>query len=188
MVNLGEAAIRTPFSLAAEEEADIMAVASTSVALLGLTITPSVPPDAVSGDWTYGGMGGGRLSSFAASARASHSRGGGSISSALTEAPSLASFPPFTGGGVGGGFGGGSGSAGASWRPSTDRHAFGESRRIPLIFVRNDREEFCLGCIGDGEYRFCRSTSCNIVKHKKRPYDLGCQEGYYISAVFSKSL
>jgi len=62
MVNLGEAAIRAPFLLAAEEEVDIMAVASTSVALLGLTITPSVPPDAVSGDWTYGGMGGGHLS------------------------------------------------------------------------------------------------------------------------------
>ena len=62
MVNLGEAAIRAPLLLAAEEEVDIMAVASTSVALLGLTITPSVPPDAVSGDWTYGGVGGGRLS------------------------------------------------------------------------------------------------------------------------------
>ena len=166
-----------------------MAVASTSVALSGLTITPSVPPDAVSGDWTYGGMGGGRFSPFAASARASRSRGGGSISSVLTEAPSLASFSPFTGGGVGGGFGGGggTGSAGASWRPSTDRHACGESRRIPLIFVRNDREEFCLGCIGDDEYRFCRSTVCNIVTHKKRPYDLGCQEGYYIPTVFAKA-
>ena len=189
MVNLGEEAIRAPFLFAAEEEADIMAVASTSVALSGLMITPpSVPPDAVSGDWTYGGMGGGRrISPFAAFARASRLRGGGSISSALTKAPSLASFSPFTGGGVGGGFGGGSGSAGASWRPSTDRHAFGESRLIPLILVRNDREEFCLGCIGDDEYRLCRSTSCNIVKHKKRPYDLGCQEGYYISAVFAKS-
>ena len=189
MVNLGEEAIRALFSLAAEEEADSMAEALTSVALSGLTITPSVPPDAVSGDWTYGGMGGGRFSPFAASARASRSRGGGSISSALTEAPSLASFSPFTGGGVGGGFGGGggTGSAGASWRPSTDRHACGESRRIPLIFVRNDREEFCLGCIGDDEYRFCRSTACNIVKHKKRPYDLGCQEGYYIPTVFAKA-
>jgi hypothetical protein len=102
MVNLGEAAIRAPFLLAAEEEADIMAVASTSVALSGLTITPSLPPDAVSGDWTYGGLGGGRLSPFAASARASHSCGG-SISLALTEAPSLASFSPLMGGGFGGG-------------------------------------------------------------------------------------
>jgi hypothetical protein len=190
-VNLGEEAIRAPFSLAAEEEADNMAVASTSVALLGLTITPSVPPDAASGDWTYGGMGSGCFSPFAASARASCSRGGGSISSALTEAPSLASFSPFTGGGVGGGVGGGggggTGSAGASWRPSTDPHTCGESRRIPLIFVRNDREEFCLGCIGDDEYRFCRSTACNIVKHKKRPYNLGCQEGYYIPTVFAKA-
>ena len=25
------------------------------------------------------------------------------------------------------------------------------------------------------------------MKHKKRPHDLGCQEGYYISAVFAKS-
>jgi hypothetical protein len=120
MMNLGEEAIRALFLLAAEEEADIMAVASTSVALSGLTITPSVPPDTVSGDWTYGGMGGGRISLFAASARASCSRGGGSISLALTKAPLLASFSPFTGGGVGVFFGGGSGSAGASWRPSTD--------------------------------------------------------------------
>jgi len=167
-----------------------MAVALTSVALSGLTITPSVPPEAVSGYWTYGGMGGGRFSPFVVSARASRSRGGGSISSALTEAPSLASFSPFTGGGVGGGFdgrGGGTGSAGALWKPSTDRHACGESRRIPLIFVRNDRKEFCLGCIGDDEYHFCRSTACNIVKHKKRPYDLGCQEGYYIPTVFAKA-
>ena len=97
MVNLGEEAIRAPFSLAAEEEADIRAVASTSVALSGLTITPFVPPNTISGDWTYGGMGGGRFSPFAASAWASRSRGGGSISSALTDAPSLASFSPFTG-------------------------------------------------------------------------------------------
>ncbi len=122
MVNLGEEAIHSPFSLDAEEEADIMAVASTSVALSGLTITPSVPPGAVSGDCTYGGMGAGRLSPFAASARASRLRGGGSISSALTEAPLLASFSPFGGMGVGGGVGGGggTGSAGTSWRPSTD--------------------------------------------------------------------
>jgi hypothetical protein len=56
MVNLGEEAIRAPFSLAAEEEADNMVVALTSVALSGLTITPSVPPDAVSGGdvgWTF---------------------------------------------------------------------------------------------------------------------------------------
>ena len=97
MVNLREEAIRAPFLLTAEEEADIRAVASTSVVLSGLTITPSVPPDAVSGDWTYGGMGGGRFSPFAASAWASRSRGGGSITSALIDAPSLASFSPFTG-------------------------------------------------------------------------------------------
>ena len=101
MVNLGEEAIRAPFSLAAEEEADNMAVALTSVALSGLTITPSVPPDAVSGDWTYGGMWGGRFPPFAASAWVSRSRGGGSISSALTEAPSLASFPRSREGGLG---------------------------------------------------------------------------------------
>ena len=33
-----------------------------AVVLSGLTITPSISPDAVSGDWTYGGMGGGHLS------------------------------------------------------------------------------------------------------------------------------
>ena len=86
-----------------KEDADIVAVASASVALLRLTIIPSVPPDAVSGDWTLGGMGIGRLTLFAASARASCSCGGGSISSALTDVPSLSSFSPFTGGGGGGG-------------------------------------------------------------------------------------
>ncbi len=78
-MNLGEEAICAPFLLAAEEEADNMAVASTSVALLGMMITPSIPPDAVSGDRTYGGMGGGQFPPFAASARASCSGGGGGV-------------------------------------------------------------------------------------------------------------
>ena len=63
-MDLGEGAGRAPFLLAGEEEADIVAVASASVALSQLTIIPSVPPDAVSGDWTLGGTGGGRLTLF----------------------------------------------------------------------------------------------------------------------------
>jgi len=56
-MSLGEEANRAPFLLAAKEDADIVAVASALVALSRLTIIPSVPPDAVSGDWTWGGWG-----------------------------------------------------------------------------------------------------------------------------------
>ena len=105
MVNLGEAAIRAPFLLAAEEEADIMAVASTSVALSGLTITPSVPPEAVSGGWTYGGMG------VDASPRLRRPRGhlarvgvGLSLQPSPT-LPRLLPFPRSQEGGLGGGLG-----------------------------------------------------------------------------------
>ena len=42
-MDLGEGAGRAPFLLAGEEEADIVAVASASVALSQLTIIPSVP-------------------------------------------------------------------------------------------------------------------------------------------------
>ncbi len=102
-MKLEEGAGRAPFLLTDEEDEEFVAVASASVALSRLTIVPSVPPDAVSGDWTLGGVGGGHLTSLAASPRASCSRGGGSISSALTDVPLLASFSPFTGGGVWGG-------------------------------------------------------------------------------------
>jgi hypothetical protein len=131
-MDLGEGASCAPFSLAYKEEEEIGAVASALVAISWLTIIPSVPSGAVSGDWTIGGMGSGRHTPLAVSKRASHSRGGGSISLALTKAPSLASFSPFTGGGGRGGFGGfggeNQGSSGVTtWSPWTDRNAHGRS-------------------------------------------------------------
>ena len=88
------------------------------------------------------------------------------------------------GGGVVGGGGGGivgfGGPVGAAWSPSTDQHAIGESRCFSLIRITNDTSEFCLGCIGSDECWFCRSTACNTVSHKKRRYELACQEGFYI--------
>jgi hypothetical protein len=135
-------------------------------------------------------MGVGHLTPFAASARASCSRGGGSISLALTDVPSLSSFSPFTRGGGGVGvFGGGSGGhsgARTQWSPSSDRHAHGELRHFPLVLVWNDGDEFCLGCIGVNERRFCRSTACNVMSHRKRQYELECHEGFYIPTVITK--
>lgn len=72
------------------------------------------------------------------------------------------------------------------WSPSTDRHAHGESRRFPLVLVRNDGEEFCLGCIGVDERRFCWSTECNVMSHRKRQYKLECQKGFYVPTIVTK--
>jgi hypothetical protein len=73
-----------------------------------------------------------------------------------------------------------------TWSPSTDRHAHGKLRCISLILVRNDKEEFCLGCIGTEECCFCRRSLCNIMSHHKRWYKLEFQEGYYIPTVGHK--
>jgi hypothetical protein len=165
-MSLGEEADCAPFSLADEEDADIVAVASSLVALSRLRIIPSIPPETVLGDWTLGGMGVGRLTPFAASARASCSRGGGLY---LRPSPMFTRslpFPRLREGGGGGGSGGRSGAM-TQWSPSTDRHAHGEPRRFPLVLVRNDGEEFCLGCIGVDERCFCWSTECNVMSHCK---------------------
>ena len=110
---------------------------------------------------------------------------------------SLLSLPfPHSGGGLGGGgFGGGGGGSvglgepvGANWLPSMDRHAIGESRHFSLIRITSDRSEFCLGCIGSEERWFCQSTACNMVAHKKRCYELACQEGCYIPTEGQRSM
>ena len=49
----------------------------------------------------------------------------------------------------------------------TDRHAHGELLHFPLVLVRNDGEEFCLGCIEVDERRFCQSTACTVMLHHK---------------------
>ena len=64
--------------------------------------------------------------------------------------------------------------------------SLGDLRFIPLVLVRNDKEEFCLGCIGADKRRFCRSTVCNIMSHRKRRCELECQEGYYIPTIGAK--
>ncbi len=73
------------------------------------------------------------------------------------------------------------------------RHAYGESRRFPLVRLTNDMSKFCLGCIGTDERHFSRSTACNIVSHKKWCHDLGWEDGFFIpaggqSAVWSRTI
>jgi hypothetical protein len=68
------------------------------------------------------------------------------------------------------------------WVPSRGRHAYGESHCFPLVRLTNDTPKFCLGCIGTDERRFCQSTACNIVSHKKRRHNLGCKDGFFIPA------
>jgi hypothetical protein len=66
------------------------------------------------------------------------------------------------------------------WVPSRDRHAYGESRRFPLVRLMNGTSKFCLGCIGTDERHFYWSTACNIISHKKRRHNLGCEDGFFI--------
>jgi hypothetical protein len=56
----------------------------------------------------------------------------------------------------------------------------GKSTCFLLIKITNDMAAFCLGCIRTDEQRFCWSTVCFIVAHRKRKYGLDCQEGYFI--------
>jgi hypothetical protein len=97
----GDRAARLRFSL--NDEEDVEAVASTSSAFAGLTIVPVPSVSSATGGWDIVGTGA-RGTPFAAASRASRSRGGVSVSSALTDVPSLSSCSPFAGGGwVGGG-------------------------------------------------------------------------------------
>ena len=77
-------------------------MASTSSAFAGLTILPVPSVSSATGGWDIVGTGA-RGTPFAAASRASRSRGGVSVSSALTDVPSLSSFSPFVGGLGGGG-------------------------------------------------------------------------------------
>jgi hypothetical protein len=111
-----------------------------------------------------------------------------SISSALTKVPSLSSFSPFAGGvGEGGGgivVGGGL----ILWTPWQDRHLMGKSFHFPLIKIKNNVKECCLGCIGTDERRFFQRTVCNMVAHRKCKYDLSFQEGYFILTQSNRAL
>ncbi len=103
------------------------------------------------------------------------------VSLALPDVPSLSLFSPFAVGfGGGGGGGGDGGGPRPTWTPSDDHHAMGESCCFLLVKVTIDMAEFCLGCIKTDERRFCWSTVCNIVAHKKQCYKLSCQEVFYI--------
>ena len=95
----GDQAARPRFSL--NDEEDVEAVTSTSSAFAGLTIVPVPSVSSATGGWDIVGTGA-RGTPFAAASRASRSRGGVSVSSALTDVPSLSSFSPFAGGWVGG--------------------------------------------------------------------------------------
>jgi hypothetical protein len=99
---LDSASGRHQFYLFNEEELAAAAVDSTFVALLGLTIVPSAALQASLGWEHVTGGGDGCCTLLGISLQASHSRGCVSVASALTEAPSLSSFSPFSEGGLGG--------------------------------------------------------------------------------------
>jgi hypothetical protein len=172
---------RPRFSLFNKEDAAAAAVASTSVALSGLTIIPSAS-SVTSLGWEHVGVGVGQRTPLAASSRASRLRRGVSVSLALMEVPSLSSFSPFSPGAFGGGVVVGMDPGGNNaWVPSDDQHAIGESRRLPLLKVTNDTSKFCLRRIGLDGRRFCWSTTCGIASHCKNRFKLDCQEGYFIA-------
>jgi len=82
----GDLAARPHFSL--NDEDDVEAVASTSSAFAGLTIVPDPSVSSATGGWGIVGAGA-RGNPFAAASWASNSRGSVSVSSALTDVPSL---------------------------------------------------------------------------------------------------
>ena len=99
----------------------------------------------------------------------SDSAGCVSVTSALTEAPSLSTFSPFSVKGLGGGVAAGLDPGGDdSWTSSGDRHAIGESKCFPLLKVVKDTSKFCLGCIGLDSRQFCWSTACRVVLHRPK--------------------
>jgi hypothetical protein len=77
----GDRAARPRFLL--NDEEDVEAVASTSSEFAGLTIVPVPSVSSATGGWDIVGTGA-RGTLFAAASRASRSRGGVSVSSALT--------------------------------------------------------------------------------------------------------
>jgi hypothetical protein len=127
-----EACTDRPCFTLSDEEVDLEGedeVALASVALSSLQILPSLAP-CTSGSWDLLGIGGGRCTPLAASARSSCLRRSRSVLLALTDVRSLASFSPFAVGLVGGGVGVGMGlgTDRDGWRPSGDGHAMGELR------------------------------------------------------------
>ena len=106
MSSVGGGQARARFLLEDEEDFVEAAVASASVAFSGLTI---LPPQQLSASGSWVGIGGGLVpGSVAPALRALRSRGGGSVSSGLTDLASLSLPAPFVGGG-GGSWGGGFG-------------------------------------------------------------------------------
>ena len=190
MSSVGGGQARARFSLEDEEDFVEAAVASASVAFSGLTILPPQQPSA-SGSWV--GIGGGLVpGSITPASRVLRSRGGGSVSSGLTDLASLSLSAPFMGGGGVRGVGGlgdfGGGGEDIGWRPSTDANNIGKSRSIHLVLVKNTSSKICFGCIGTDERRFCRSPQCTTKAHKKTRFDMGCDAGYFIATRRSSSL
>ena len=93
--------------------------ATPVLSLAGLTLLPSVASLASLG-WEHIAAGGsGRRTLLGISSRASRPQGGAPVASALTKAPSLSSFSPFSAGGLGwrvrAGFDPGETTAGLCW-------------------------------------------------------------------------
>jgi hypothetical protein len=99
----GDGAGRPRFLLVDDDE-ELVPVALALAALSGLKIIPSHMLSLAAGSWDFVHGGGEHRTPLAAASRASHTRGGGLVSLALTEVPSLSSFSLFaTVGGGGGG-------------------------------------------------------------------------------------
>jgi hypothetical protein len=144
---------------------------TVSVALSGLTILPASDPSVASYEWV-----GGRLppASTPSQLRGSRLSSAFSVSSGLTDVPSIRSAPVL---GTGRSSGGGDGDG---WHPSTDVHALGKSKLFALVEVGRT-EGLCFGLIGNGGKRFCRSTGCKVRNHANK-FRMGCEAGWFIAA------
>ena len=148
------------FDLFDEEELTAAAADLTLVALSGLIIVPFAALQASLGLEQVVRAGDGCQTPLGTSSWASRPRGGVSVVLALTEAPSLSLFSPFSAGGFFGGGAAGLDLGGDnSWTSSGDCHAIGESGRFLLLKVVKGTSKFCLGCIGSDGRQFCRSTT-----------------------------
>jgi hypothetical protein len=143
-------------------------VGSMVASMSELTILPAVDPSVAS----YGmvGLGGGRTPQSAPAVRSrSGFSGAFSVSSGLTDVPSLWLAPAF---GAGDDFFGG-----GSWHPSTDTNTMGKSKSCPLV-LHDKTEALCFGLVG--LRRFCRSSDCKIKAHDTK-MKMGCDSGWSIA-------
>ena len=139
---------------------DELAVGSVAGAFSGLTISPTVVDPSLA---SYAWVGGGDPRALPQSAPArlrDGARGAAvsstfSVSSALTDVPSLCSAPVASSAERSGGGGG--------WRPSIGGQSIGKSKgkKFGLYFV-SKAEGFCMGIVGTEKQRFCCGGGCFV--------------------------